>query len=106
MIANQQQTYTLEPGLRMTVSGAGATGSVVRLARNPGGGNSISTTAFSGTTLTFGPYGVPERFNVICSVGTITVALDVPNEVLGEYATLAGATFTGAVTGPSFTATP
>ncbi len=79
MKANEQQTYTLAPGEVLTVTAAsGVTGSVIRLERNPSGGNSQSTTSIAGATLNFGPYALWERFLVICTVGELTVTQAVP----------------------------
>ncbi len=78
MKANEQQTYTLAPGEVLTITAAsGVTGSVVRMSRSPGGDNQ-SVTAIAGATLNFGPYALWERFNVICTAGTLTVAQAVP----------------------------
>jgi hypothetical protein len=73
MNANESQTISLAAGQVLTVTAPpGATGSVVRLSRVPGGGDSQSTTLIAGANLTFGPYARVERFNIICIVGTVT----------------------------------
>ncbi len=73
MNANENVTLHLPAGQVLTITAsAGATGSVVRLSRVPGGGDSQSTTAIAGANLYFGPYADTERFQVFCTAGTVT----------------------------------
>lgn len=77
MNPNDSQTMLLPAGQVLTITApSGSAGSVVRLPRLPGGGNSQSTTAIAGANLTFGPYAKPERFNIICTAGTVTPTAD------------------------------
>jgi hypothetical protein len=71
--AGQQNTYNLAAGEVLTVAAPpGATGSVIRLSRLPGGGNAQSVTAIAGADLTFGPYTAVERFRIEVTAGTVT----------------------------------
>jgi len=80
MNANEKQTVNLTAGQALTITAAaGVTGSVVRLARMPGGGNAQSVTAINGATLTFGPYADLERFEVSCTAGTATITMATPD---------------------------
>jgi len=73
MNANESQTISLRAGNVLTITApTGSTGSVVRLAKVPGGGDAQSVTAIAGANLTFGPYANVERFNIICTAGTVT----------------------------------
>lgn len=73
MNANEKQTLSLAAGQVLTVTAPpGATGAVVRLSRVPGGGDSQSSTAIAGANLTFGPYAKTERFEIICTAGSVT----------------------------------
>jgi hypothetical protein len=75
MNANESQTINLAAGQVLTVTAPpGATGSAVRLSRSPGGGNAQSLTAIAGANLTFGPYADVERFEVICTAGTVALS--------------------------------
>lgn len=66
--------YVLLPaGQTLSVAApSGTTGSVTRLARLPGGGAAQSVTTVSSADLIFGPYTKSERFQIICTAGTIT----------------------------------
>jgi hypothetical protein len=44
------------------------------MAKLPGGGDAQSVTAIAGANLTFGPYAQTERFEIICTAGTLTYA--------------------------------
>jgi len=69
---NQKRTINLGAGEVLTISAsAGMTGSVIRLARVPGSGNCQSITALSASAVTFGPYALPERFEIICTAGQV-----------------------------------
>jgi hypothetical protein len=72
--ANTKQTLNLAAGSVLSVAApSGTTGLVVRLSRIPGG-DTQSVTTIAGANLTFGPYAYPERFEVICTAGTVTVS--------------------------------
>lgn len=73
--ANQEQTLHLPAGQVLSVSTSDAAGSAIRMARVPGGGDPQSITAIAGSNLTFGPYALPERFNIVCTAGTITLSM-------------------------------
>jgi hypothetical protein len=80
MNANDKQTFNLPAGQVLTVTApSGTTGSVVRLSRLPGGGDAQSVTAIAGANLTFGPYADVERFEIICTAGTVTPSMAVYN---------------------------
>ncbi|MBC8392611.1 MAG: hypothetical protein H8E17_08620 [Deltaproteobacteria bacterium] len=73
--AGNSDSSLLPAGKILTVSAPpSTTGSVIRLARLPGGGTVQSTTAVAGVQLIFGPYEQSERFTVSCTAGTITTA--------------------------------
>jgi len=73
--AGNQYSTLLPAGRILTVAAPpGTTGSVIRLARLPGGGAVQSTTTVEAVNLIFGPYEQSERFTVACSAGTITTA--------------------------------
>lgn len=81
---DSQSTLVLPAGQVLTlVNPSGSTGSAVRLARVPGGGDSQSTTAIAGANLTFGPYADVERFLIICTAGTVTYSTATPDPSLG-----------------------
>lgn len=73
--ANQETTLHLPAGQVLSVSTSDAAGSAIRMARVPGGGDPQSITAIAGSNLTFGPYALPERFNIVCTAGTITLSM-------------------------------
>lgn len=76
MNANEKKTLTLPAGNVLTITAAaGVTGLVVRLPQSPGGGDAQSVTPIAGANLTFGPYALPERFNIVCTAGTITLSM-------------------------------
>ncbi|MDI6742655.1 MAG: hypothetical protein QMD11_07935 [Smithella sp.] len=78
--ANESQTILLPAGHLLTLTNSsGAIGLAVRLSRLPGGGNAQSTTAIGTATITFGPYALPERFNIICTAGVIMPSVAVPD---------------------------
>ena len=73
--ANNSDSSLLPAGKILTVTAPpGTTGSVIRLARLPGGSSVQSTTAVAGIDLIFGPYEQSERITVSCTAGTITTA--------------------------------
>ena len=74
--ANEQQTLFLPAGQVLSVVAAsGASGSAIRMAKLPGGGDAQSVTAITtGATFKFGPYADTERFNIICTAGSLTVS--------------------------------
>ena len=73
--ANEKTTLHLSAGQVLSITAAaGVTGSVVRLPLLPGGGDAQSVTAIAGASLTFGPYAATERFEIICTAGTLTYA--------------------------------
>ena len=75
MNANESQTLFLPAGQVLSVVAAsGASGSAIRMAKLPGGGDAQSITAIAGASLTFGPYAATERFEIICTAGTLTIA--------------------------------
>ena len=80
MNANEQQTLFLPAGQVLSVVAAsGASGSATRLAKLPGGGDAQSVTAITtGATFKFGPYADTERFNIICTAGSLTISTSVP----------------------------
>ena len=90
MNANEQQTLFLPAGQVLSVVAAsGASGSAIRMAKLPGGGDAQSVTAITtGATFKFGPYADTERFNIICTAGSLTVSQAVP--VPDTDATMAG----------------
>ncbi len=80
MNANEQQTLFLPAGQVLSVVAAsGASGSAIRMAKLPGGGDAQSVTAITtGATFKFGPYADTERFNIICTAGSLTISQAVP----------------------------
>ena len=80
MNANEQQTLFLPAGQVLSVVAAsGASGSAIRMAKLPGGGDAQSITAIAGADLSFGPYAQTERFEIICTAGTLTIATAFPD---------------------------
>lgn len=74
MNANEKTTLHLSAGQVLTITAAaGVTGSVVRLPLLPGGGDAQSITAIAGASLTFGPYAATERFEIICTAGSLAI---------------------------------
>ena len=88
--ANEKTTLFLPAGQVLSVVAAsGASGSAIRMAKLPGGGDAQSVTAITtGATFKFGPYADTERFNIICTAGSLTVSQAVP--VPDTDATMAG----------------
>lgn len=81
---NTQQTLILPAGQTLVIAApSGTTGRVERLATSPGGGDAQSITPIAGAALTFGPYGQPERFNVVCDAGAVTYTLTLYDPSLG-----------------------
>jgi hypothetical protein len=81
---NESITLSLPAGSVLTIAApSGTSGSVVRLPRLPGGGDSVSTTAIAGAALSFGPYADPERFKVLCTTGQVTVTVATWDPSLG-----------------------
>ncbi len=79
MNANESTTLHLPAGQVLTITApSGTAGSVVRLPRLPGGGDAQSVTAIAGANLAFGPYALPERFQIICTAGTVTLSTAFP----------------------------
>jgi len=98
MQANEQQTLNLPAGQVLTIAAPpGSAGSAIRLSRLPGGGDAQSVTAIAGADLTFGSYALPERFKIICTAGTITISMDVPDPLLVQFDTEASALLSGKV---------
>jgi|GEM_PF-1012899 len=92
MQANEQQTLNLPAGQVLTIAAPpGSAGSAIRLSRLPGGGDAQSVTAIAGADLTFGPYALLERFKIICTAGTVTVTMEVPDPTLVQFDTEATA---------------
>lgn len=82
---NNSETIVLPAGQVLALSNpSGTTGSVVRLATAPGGGDSQSTTAIAGATLIFGPYAQPEWFRVSVTAGASTITMAVWDPSLGS----------------------
>ncbi|MDD5724453.1 MAG: hypothetical protein PHY29_12075 [Syntrophales bacterium] len=104
MNANEKQTITLPAGNVLTITAAaGVTGLVVRLPQSPGGGDAQSVTAIAGANLTFGPYALPERFEISCTAGTLTIATAFPDPATLatdiEVAAVVAALLTGTLSG-------
>lgn len=104
MNANEQQTLFLPAGQVLSVVAAsGASGSAIRMAKLPGGGDAQSITAIAGANLTFGPYAQTERFNIICTAGTLTIAMAFPDPATLatdiEVAAVVAALLTGTLSG-------
>jgi len=78
MNANEKQTLHLPAGQVLSiVAASGASGLAIRLAKLPGGGDAQSITAITtGATFTFGPYAETERFEIICTVGALTITTE------------------------------
>jgi hypothetical protein len=78
MNANEKQTLHLPAGQVLSIAAAsGASGSAIRLAKMPGGGDAQSITAITtGATFTFGPYAQTERFEIICTAGVLTITTE------------------------------
>ena len=73
--ANEKTTLFLPAGQVLSVVAAsGASGSAIRMAKLPGGGDAQSITAIAGADLSFGPYAQVERFEIFCTAGTLTYA--------------------------------
>jgi hypothetical protein len=104
MNANEKTTLHLSAGQVLTITAAaGVTGSVVRLPLLPGGGDAQSVTAIAGASLTFGPYAATERFEIICTAGTLTIATAFPDPATLatdiEVAAVVAALLTGTLSG-------
>ena len=102
--ANEKTTLFLPAGQVLTITAAsGVAGSVVRLPRLPGGGDAQSITAIAGANLTFGPYAQTERFEIICTAGTLTIATAFPDPATLatdiEVAAVVAALLTGTLSG-------
>ena len=102
--ANEQQTLFLPAGQVLSVVAAsGASGSAIRMAKLPGGGDAQSITAIAGANLTFGPYAATERFEIICTAGTLTIATAFPDPATLatdiEVAAVVAALLTGTLSG-------
>ena len=101
---NEQQTLFLPAGQVLSVVAAsGASGSAIRMAKLPGGGDAQSITAIAGASLTFGPYAATERFEIICTTGTLTIATAFPDPATLatdiEVAAVVAALLTGTLSG-------
>ena len=102
--ANEKTTLFLPAGQVLSVVAAsGASGSAIRMAKLPGGGDAQSVTAIAGANLTFGPYAETERFEIICTAGTLTIATAVPDPATLatdiEVAAVVAALLTGTLSG-------
>ena len=102
--ANEKTTLHLSAGQVLSIAAAaGVTGSVVRLPLLPGGGDAQSVTAIAGASLTFGPYAETERFEIICTAGTLTIATAFPDPATLatdiEVAAVVAALLTGTLAG-------
>ena len=111
MNANEKTTLHLSAGQVLTITAAaGVTGSVVRLPLLPGGGDAQSITAIAGAILTFGPYAATERFEIICTAGTLTIATAFPDPATLatdiEVAAVVAALLTGTLSGSDTTHAP
>ena len=109
--ANEKTTLHLSAGQVLTITAAaGVTGSVVRLPLLPGGGDAQSVTAIAGANLTFGPYAATERFEIICTAGTLTIATAFPDPATLatdiEVAAVVAALLTGTLSGSDTTHAP
>lgn len=86
MNANEMTTLSLAAGQVLTITAPpGATGSIVRLSRMPGGGDAQSITPVAGANLTFGAYADVERFTINCTAGSITYAMATPDPSAVSY---------------------
>ena len=82
-LTNGKETLALPAGQVLTItSPSGSSGLAVLLHRSPGGGSAQSVTAIAGADLTFGPYAALERFEIICTTGTLTLTIAVPDPSL------------------------
>jgi hypothetical protein len=111
MNANEKTTLHLSAGQVLTITAAaGVTGSVVRLPLLPGGGDAQSVTAIAGADLSFGPYAATERFEIICTAGTLTIATAFPDPATLatdiEVAAVAAALLVGTLSGTDTTHAP
>ena len=102
--ANEKTTLFLPAGQVLSVVAAsGASGSAIRMAKLPGGGDAQSITAIAGANLTFGPYAATERFEIICTAGTLTIATAFPDPATLatdiEVAAVVAALLTGTLAG-------
>lgn len=109
--ANEKTTLFLPAGQVLSVVAAsGASGSAIRMAKLPGGGDAQSITAIAGANLTFGPYAQTERFNIICTAGTLTIATAFPDPATLatdiEVAAVVAALLTGTLSGSDTTHAP
>lgn len=102
--ANEKTTLFLPAGQVLSVVAAsGASGSAIRMAKLPGGGDAQSITAIAGANLTFGPYAATERFEIICTAGTLTISTAFPDPATLatdiEVAAVVAALLTGTLAG-------
>ena len=109
--ANEKTTLFLPAGQVLSVVAAsGASGSAIRMAKLPGGGDAQSITAIAGANLTFGPYAATERFEIICTAGTLTIATAFPDPATLatdiEVAAVVAALLTGILSGSDTTHAP
>ena len=109
--ANEKTTLFLPAGQVLSVVAAsGASGSAIRMAKLPGGGDAQSVTAIAGANLTFGPYAATERFEIICTAGTLTIATAFPDPATLatdiEVAAVVAALLTGTLSGSDTTHAP
>ena len=109
--ANEKTTLFLPAGQVLSVVAAsGASGSAIRMAKLPGGGDAQSITAIAGANLTFGPYAATERFEIICTAGTLTIATAFPDPATlatdVEVAAVVAALLTGTLSGTDTTHAP
>ena len=109
--ANEKTTLFLPAGQVLSVVAAsGASGSAIRMAKLPGGGDAQSITAIAGANLTFGPYAATERFEIICTAGTLTIATAFPDPATLatdiEVAAVVAALLTGTLSGTDTTHAP
>lgn len=109
--ANEKTTLFLPAGQVLSVVAAsGASGSAIRMAKLPGGGDAQSVTAIAGADLSFGPYAQTERFEIICTAGTLTIATAFPDPATLatdiEVAAVVAALLTGTLSGSDTTHAP
>ena len=109
--ANEKTTLFLPAGQVLSVVAAsGASGSAIRMAKLPGGGDAQSITAIAGADLSFGPYAQTERFEIICTAGTLTIATAFPDPATLatdiEVAAVVAALLTGTLSGSDTTHAP
>ncbi|MCK5605390.1 hypothetical protein KAR91_26095 [Candidatus Pacearchaeota archaeon] len=75
-LTNSKTTLSLPAGQALTIaSPSGSSGLAVLLPRLPGGGANQSVTQIAGSNLIFGPYAQPERFEITCTTGTLTLTI-------------------------------